>query len=96
MDIILLVFLAWHIGNKAREKKLDVFRWRLRMVLTWIAFELGGGLLGILFFGYDPKNLMGLAAFALACAFGGYLMVKAALDKASETIKNDDVGNFGE
>ena len=90
MDIIILIFLAWHIGNKAREKGLNVFRWRLRMVLTWLGFELAGLVLGILLFGYDKNNMLGLAAFALVCAFGSFLLVKAALDKTDHTFEDDN------
>ena len=47
----------------------------------WLLFEFVGLLVSAMMFGYSKDNLFGLAAFALACAFGGYLIVKAALDK---------------
>ena len=95
MDLIILIFLAWQIGEKAKAKGLSSLKWRWRLVLTWLGFELCGGLLGIMLFGFDKNDMIGLALFALACAFGGYLLVKATLDKIPGPVNDDDIDNIG-
>ena len=40
MDLIILIFLARHIGIIAKAKGLDVLRWRTIMVLVWIGLEI--------------------------------------------------------
>lgn len=95
MDFILLIFLCWQIGKKAEQKGLRSGPWRLRLVLTWLGFEFAGMLLGILLFGFNKNDMVGLAAFALACAFGGYLYVKAALDKKIDQSDQEKIDNIG-
>lgn len=93
MDVILLVIFCIQIGNKAKQHGLDARRWRWRLILTWLSLEFFGLFMGVLLFGYDKDNLFGLALFAFACAFGGYLLVKAALNKKvnMETEQHDDM-----
>lgn len=95
MDIILLVFLSWYIGKKAKQKGLKPGQWKLRLVLVWLCFEFMGFFLGVQLFGFSKDNMIGLAAFALVCAFGGYLIVKASLDKKADPIDEDEINNLG-
>ena len=95
MDIILLIFLCIHIGKAARRKGLNVAAWRWRLVFVWLGFEFMGLLVAVMLFGFQKDNLFGLAAFALACAFGGYLMVKASLDRKAGEV-GDDRENTGD
>jgi hypothetical protein len=97
LDIILLVYLCWRIGNKAKQKGLKPGQWRLYTVLSWMGFELIGLIAGVMMFGYnqnDLNSLYGLMALAIACGFGGYLLVKSILDKKPD-IMDDDISNLG-
>jgi Na+/H+-dicarboxylate symporter len=80
LEIILLVFLTRKIGEIATRKGLPPFRWKLYTILAWIAFEGMGTLLGIMWFGFNPNDLIGLMLFAVAVAFGGYLLVRRILE----------------
>ena len=39
-----------------------------------------GSIVGLILFGVDMTNLVGLMAFALISAFGGYLLVRKKLE----------------
>ena len=97
IDLILLIFLCRHIGNIARSKGLPARKWIFYTVLTWLGFELIGLLIGVMLFGFnksDEKSLYGLMAFAMACGFGGYLLVKSTLDKKPDSM-DDEINNIG-
>lgn len=89
MDIILLIFFCIQIGKIARRKGLNVAAWRWRLVFVWLGFEFLGLMIAVMLFGFHKDNLFGLAAFAIACAFGGYLMLKATLDKKPDEFGDD-------
>ncbi|MEO8771612.1 MAG: hypothetical protein ABI402_16070 [Ferruginibacter sp.] len=98
MDMILLIFLCWQIGKKAMLKGLKPWPWRLRLILTWLCFEFTGFFLGSSFFNLDFNNkehLLRLALIALASGFGGYLLVKASLDKIPDEVDReiDEIGD---
>lgn len=95
LDIIILIFLCIKIGNIAERKGLNKGLWKLYTVLAWFSSEIIGFALGIILFGFDMHNLLGLMAFALVCAFGGYLIIKATLDKRPEKISEEDINNIG-
>lgn len=78
IEIIVLFFLGRQIGRKATLKGLSPNKWILYLVLAWVAAEFAGVILGIILFGMG--NLFGLMMFALACAFGGYLLVNKFLE----------------
>jgi Na+/H+-dicarboxylate symporter len=84
LEIILLVFLTRKIGELALRKGLSPFRWKLYTILAWIAFEGMGTLLGIMWFGFNPNDLLGLMMFAIAVAFGGYLFVRRILESKTD------------
>ncbi len=93
IEIIALIFLTRHIGQKAAHKGLPAGRWKLYLVLAWFAFEIPGFLLGLYLFG--KQNLMALSLFAIFCAFGGYLFIKYRLDKMPGTL-DDDIDRIGQ
>ena len=98
MDMIVLIFLCWQIGKKAMVKGLKPWPWRLRLILMWLFFEFGGLYLGSLFFKldfYNQDDRLRLAVIALVCGFGGYLLVKAALDKIPDVVDRE-IDNIGE
>ena len=95
LEIIALIFLCKKIGNTAKQKGLKPGLWKLITVVTWLGFEMAGAILGIFLFGFNKNNLWGLMAFAIICAFGGYLLVKAGLDKRPDQFNEDDINNLG-
>lgn len=95
LEIIALIFLCRKIGNIAERKGLKPGYWKLYTVLSWIAGECIGLIAGIILFGFDKNDLPGLMAFGLACAFGGYLIVKAILDKRADNMDEEDINNIG-
>jgi len=93
IEIILLYFLTKGMGTLAIKKGLPAGRWKFITVMAWLAFEMIGLIIGMAFFGMG--NLYGLMAFALVCAFGGYLTVKYILEnKPDEKIK-DEIDRIG-
>ena len=62
-------------------------------VLGWFAAEITGFIIGALVFG--TSNLIGLALLALISAVGGYLLVKAQLDKLPDEME-DEIERIGE
>ena len=94
LEIIALIFLCRKIGRIAEQKGLSPGRWKLLTIAAWIGFESAGLIAGIMLFGFDKNNLLGLLAFALMCAFGGYLFIKAILDKKPEKIE-DEINKIG-
>lgn len=80
LEIILLIFLCRKIGVLAIEKGLNPTTWKVYTILNWIFFEIMGSIIGVMIFGLNMDNLIGLMAFALASAFGGYLLVRKNLE----------------
>jgi len=95
LEILALIFLCRKIGTIAERKGLAPGQWKLFTVLAWLGCEFAGVIIGILLFGFDKNNLFGLMAFALVCAFGGYLIVKSILDKKPDVIDDDSINNIG-
>lgn len=92
IDIIVLIFLTRYIGNIAKRKGQPQGRWKLYTILGWFTAEVVGLGLAVAAFGKD--DLLGLEMLGLASAFGGYLIVKAQLDKFPDDLQ-DDVDNIG-
>ncbi|RYY46132.1 MAG: hypothetical protein EOO06_15140 [Chitinophagaceae bacterium] len=93
LEIIILVFLVVHVGNKARRKGLNVMRWRVLMIAAWVAAEFLGLMLGVMILGYNTSNLLNLMVIGLVSAIGGFLLVKYNLDKYPDL--DDDINNIG-
>ncbi|MFC4262829.1 hypothetical protein ACFOWM_08075 [Ferruginibacter yonginensis] len=79
MDILVLIFLAYQIGNLALRKGEAAGKWRLTLVIAWIAAEVIGGIIGIIIFGMD--NTISWLLIAWGCALTAYFVVKNYLDK---------------
>ncbi len=92
LEIIALIFLARKIGELAHEKGQPTGKWKLFLVLAWIGFEILGAIIGVMLFGSD--NLVGLALFAIVCAFGGYLLIRSILLKMPDDF-NNEIDNIG-
>lgn len=91
MDLIILFFLARHIGKLAQKKGLKPFIWKLYTVGAWILGELIGISMAINMFGtFDLKTIdMRYALMGLFFAFGGYLLIRFILEKKPDYIDND-------
>lgn len=92
IEIIALFFLCRKNGNLAKQKGLNHRVWWLNTICAWIVAEMIGVFLGLALFGQD--NIPGLMALALVSAFGGYLLVKAILEKKPDSL-GDDIEKIG-
>ncbi|MCP9753014.1 hypothetical protein [Ferruginibacter sp. HRS2-29] len=79
IDLILLFFLARHIGRIAVAKGLKRGTWIIFTVVAWMLAEFFGMAFAINMFG--TKNLIAINLFAVFCGLGGYLLVHATLQK---------------
>ena len=91
LEIIALFFLTRQNGRLAIKKGLNPTPWRWYTVLAWIVAEVVGIMVGFALFG---EQLLGVILFALACAFGGYLLVRNTLEKKPDSIE-DDIDRIG-
>lgn len=92
LEIIALIFLCKKNGDLASRKGLKPGTWKLYTVLAWIVAEVVGVIIGMMIFGQE--NLIGLMLLGLACAFGGYLLVRAILEKKPDPIE-EDINSIG-
>lgn len=106
IDIIALYFLCKRNGILAVQKGLNANRWKWYTILGWFTAEIIGLSFGIVLFGkvsienlndinsFEKNNLYGLAAIGLISAFGGYLIVKAQLEKKPDSF-DEDINKIG-
>ena len=93
IEIIVLVFLALKIGRLAIVKGEPAGRWRLRLVLFWIAAEFVGAFIGLAIFGQD--NLFSCMLVAFAFAISAYFIINNHLSKMPDVLSEDDIDNIG-
>ena len=93
IEIIALIFLTRHIGIIAEKKGLSKGRWKLYTVLAWFTAEFSGFIIAFQFIGKD--RLLDLMLIGLTAAFGGYLFVKATLDKMPDSM-DEDINRIGD
>jgi hypothetical protein len=101
LEVIVLIFLTRRMGNLAIRKGLKPISWKLYTVLAWIVAELTGCLFAMFLFGntnYVAIFSIGLlsAFFSIAylSAFGGYLIIRAILEKRPDYI-DEDIDRIG-
>lgn len=92
IEIIALIYLCKKNAELAIRKGLSPGRWKWYTVIGWLTAEVAGSLLGMLLFG--TANIYGLMALGLVSAFGGYLYVKALLEKQPDNF-DDDINKIG-
>jgi hypothetical protein len=93
LEIILLIFLSRKIGAIATNKGLPPGRWKLYLVLAWIAGEFGGAITGAMIFGFD--NMFSIILVALAGAFTAYVLLRSYLSKLPDVLSDEDIHNLG-
>ena len=101
IDIFALIFLCRKNGNLALQKGLSAGTWKLYTILGWFGAEIIGLFFGMKLFGnftaadltnmsaFENSNIYGLMAIGLISAFGGYLFVKATLEKKPDSFDED-------
>jgi hypothetical protein len=93
LEIIALYFLCKQMGQLARQKGQPAGKWKFYTIAGWFIAEILGFIMGVSFFG--PSNLIGLMLIGLISAVGGYLIVKAQLEKYPDEMEDDieQIGN---
>lgn len=101
IEFFALIFLCKKNGDLALSKGVSVLKWKLITIGGWFLAEFIGLFFGILLFGssaliniksidsIDKSQLYGLMAIGLISAFGGYLIVKSALEKMPDSFEDD-------
>ncbi|MBC7887926.1 MAG: hypothetical protein H7Z13_08545 [Ferruginibacter sp.] len=92
LEIIALIFLCKMNGKLATQKGLKAGTWKGYTVLAWIVAEMIGVILGIILCGQE--NLIAIMLLALVSAFGGYLFIKAVLDKKPDSFE-EEINSIG-
>ncbi len=92
IEIIALFFLCKKNAELAIAKGLKPGTWKLYTVLAWIVAEFMGVALGMAMF--DTKNLFAILGVGLFSAFGGYLFIRAMLEKMPNTL-DEEVNKIG-
>ncbi len=87
VEIIALIFLTRRIGRMAIRKGLKPLTWKAYTILSWLLCEITGIVIAICLFGQN--DLFGIVSIALVCAFGGFLIVRAILERKPDYIEND-------
>ena len=86
LEILALIFLTKKIGAIAEKKGLKPGTWKFYTVLAWIGGELTGMIIAMTLFG---KDIISLMITGIAGAIGGYLIVKAVLEKKPDSFEED-------
>lgn len=92
IEIIALIFLTKQIGKLAADKGLKPGKWKVYLVLAWIAGEFVGVAAGMLLFG--PDNIFSVLLVGIAGAVTGYFIIRDNLSKRPDVFDEiDQVGN---
>lgn len=94
LEILAIIFLSRKNGQLAIQKGLKSGTWRFYTVLAWILTEIIGMLLGIILLGIGKENFGALMLIGLASAFGGYLIVRAILEKKPDN-EEENIDRIG-
>lgn len=82
-EIIALFFLCRMNGRLAERKGVNPNPWKIYTILAWIIAEFIGIGIGVSLWGIG--QIYGIIAFALFCAFGGYLIIRRMLEQLPDT-----------
>ena len=92
IEIVALFFLCKKNAELAILKGLKPNTWKLYTVLAWILAEFIGVAVGMAMFGI--KNLYPVLGIGLFSAFGGYLFIRALLEKMPNSL-DEEVNKIG-
>lgn len=92
IEIIILIFLTKNIGALAASKGLPSRKWKIYLILGWIAGEFLGAMIGVMIFGID--NLFSCMLVAISGALGAYFIIKSYLTRLPDNM-NDEIENIG-
>jgi hypothetical protein len=92
LEIIALILITKHIGKLALQKGLKPLPWKVYTIVCWIIFEIIGLAFGMFILGQE--GLMPLMLLGLTSAFGGFLLVRAILQKQPDS-NNEDIDRIG-
>ncbi|MEI8059259.1 MAG: hypothetical protein WCG67_03790, partial [Ferruginibacter sp.] len=73
----------------AEKKGLKPGIWKLNTILSWLFTEFVGLFIGVSLWGFTKDNFIQLNVIGLFAAFGGYLIIRAILEKKPTPIKED-------
>lgn len=93
LEIVLLYFLTKEIGKLAESKGQKASKWKVYTVVGWVASEIFGMIVGLMFFSKD--NLISIILVGLAFAATSYFFIKAQLNKLPNRGLDDDINNIG-
>jgi hypothetical protein len=91
LEIIALVFLTRRIGRLALQKGLKPVTWKIYTIVAWFVCELIGILVAMSLFGQN--NLFSIISIGIGFAFGGFLIVRAILEKKPDAF-DEDINNI--
>lgn len=94
LDIIALFFLCRMNGKLASKKGLKSLHWKLYTILAWVIAEFIGLILGVAILGFAKEVFFNLLFIGIASAFGGYLIVRAILEKKPDAL-DDEINTIG-
>lgn len=77
LEIILLIILTRKVGELAARKGEHKGWYKFYTVLAWIGFEILGVMISLTI----TRDLILNMLFGIVCAFGGFLLIKAKLDR---------------
>lgn len=93
LDLIILFFLTKEIGKIAAQKGLKPITWKIYTLVSWIASEVVGLVIGIMMFGVD--NLISIILIGFTFAITSYFLIKAQLNRLPDKRFDDDIDNIG-
>ncbi|MEO6894607.1 MAG: hypothetical protein ABI136_06185 [Ginsengibacter sp.] len=93
LDLIILYFLTKEIGKIAAQKGLKPITWKIYTIVSWIASEIVGIVIGIMMFGVN--NLVSIILVGFTFAITSYFLIKAQLNRLPDKSFDDDINNIG-
>jgi hypothetical protein len=92
LEIIALILITKYIGKLALQKGLKPLPWKVYTIICWLFFEIIGMAFGVFILG--QRGLMPLMLLGLISAFGGFLLIRAILQKQPDN-NNEDIERIG-
>jgi hypothetical protein len=94
IEIIVLILLCIQNKKLAIKKGLKPTPWIFYTIGTWLMIEMIGIFLGIFILGITLDNIFALTCIGLMSGFGGYLIVRAILEKKPD-FEEENIDRIG-